>query len=334
MPKNNNSAKRYRRIHEIFSRRRGGDAVVKLQDLADTLGISLRQLNVDIKYLREEGAPLEYVPALRGWRYAEGRDFAMVDDQLLTDDDVLNIRIAIETFNKINNQEKVFGDLPGIFRKIYRASRKWTQPDTHQKYIYFDPLPRYDGGKHLKFFLTAIEESHRVEFQYLAFHAQAPKTVLFDPWFLRHYDRRWYVGGFSHDAQEGFVRTFPLERIVGEPVHNGYFHDKPPQYNAETYWKNIYGITVPPGGQVEAIVLELTPIQGRYFLSTPFFEPFELLEQTPQRVVVRFRLRVNIDLIRKIGSFGADARVLAPEWLVQHMREFFQKALQAALLSE
>ncbi len=91
MPKNNSPVERYRRIHEIFSRSRGGDAVVKLQDLADTLGISLRQLNDDIKYLREEGAPLEYLPALRGWRYAEGRDFAMVDDQLLTDDDVLNI---------------------------------------------------------------------------------------------------------------------------------------------------------------------------------------------------------------------------------------------------
>ncbi len=328
MPKNNNPTARYRRIHEIFTRRRGGDSVVKLQDLAEMLGIGLRQLNDDIKYMREKGAPLEYVPALRGWRYAEGREFAMVDDQLLTDDDVLNIRMAIETFNKINNHEKAFGDLPGIFRKIYRASRKWTQSDTHQKYIYFDPLPRYDGGKHLKFMLKAIEESRRIEFQYMAFHAQEPKTVIFDPWFLRHYDRRWYVGGFSHDELEGFVRTFPLERIVGQPVHKGFFRDKPPLYNAETYWKNIYGITVPPGGQLEEVVLEFSPMQGKYFLSTPFFEPFELLEQTPQKIVVRLRLIINIDLIRKLGSLGADVRVLAPHALVQNMQDFFQSALE------
>lgn len=328
MPKDKKPAERYRRIHEIFTRRRGQDVVIKLEDLAEELGISLRHLNTDIKHMREKGAPLEYVPALRGWRYQEGRDFAMIEDQLLSEEDVLNIRIAIETFNKINNQDKALGDLPGIFRKIYRASRKWTQTDTTQKHIYFDPLPHYEGAKHLKFFLKAIEELYRVEFDYLAFHADAPKTVLFDPWFLRHYDRRWYVGGFSHDPSEQFVRTFPLERIVGQPVRKGYNHKDPPEYNAETYWKNIYGITVPPNGQIEQILLEFKPIQGQYFLSTPFFEPYEIVEQTPEKLIIRLQLIVNIDLIRKLGSYGKEVRVLHPVSLVEEMTRFFREGLE------
>jgi predicted DNA-binding transcriptional regulator YafY len=131
---------------------------------------------------------------------------------------------------------------------------------------------------------------------------------------LRHYDRRWYVGGFSHDPEEQIVRTFPLE------------HDKPADYNAETYWKHIYGITVPPKGRVEQVVLAFTPIQGKYFLSMPFYEPFTVLEDTPERLVVQMELMPNIDLERKLTSFGAAVRVLSPEPLALTVKEMHRKA--------
>lgn len=165
-----------------------------------------------------------------------------------------------------------------------------------------------------------------MEFQYQGYHAAAPKTVVFNPWFLRHYDRRWYVGGFSHDPSEGFVRTFPLERIVDEPVAVGYFHDKPPDFDAESYWRNIYGITVPRGRKVEDVILQFSYLQGRYFVDTPFYEPYEILEQDEENLVVKMRVIPNIDLARKIASFGAEVQVLAPESLAIEMREFHRKA--------
>jgi len=328
MPKINKAFQRYRRIHEIFSRRSGSkSAGVKLNDLADELGISVRQLSEDIKYMQDRGAPLEYVPALRAWRYKEGKDFVVLEDQLLNDADLASLRIAIETFNRINNHDKALSALPEVFHKIYKASRKWTRPDSFQKIIYFDPLPQYDGAKHLTFFLKAIDDSRRVEFCYRAFHTEQAKTVLFDPWFLRNYDHRWYVGGFSHDPDEQFVRVFPLERIEGEPINIGYCHDKPRDYNAETYWKHIYGISVPKNGKIETVVLEFKPVQGKYFLSSPFFEPYQVLETTSERLVVKLDITINTELIRKLASFGSDLKVLEPKRLVETMRQFFQRAL-------
>ncbi len=328
MPKDKNPVERYRRIHEIFQRRRGSRAIIKVKDLADELGISVRQLGDDMKYMRDKGAPFEYIATDRGWRYQDGRDFTFVDDQILTDEDVMNIRIAIETFNKIHNRDQSLGNLPKVFHKIYKAARKWTQPGNLQKSIYFDPLPHYEGSRHVRFFLQSIEESRRVEFQYQGYHAPAPKTVVFDPWFLRHYDRRWYLGGFSHDPAEQFVRTFPLERMVGTPRTVGFFHDKPPDYDAESYWRHIYGITVPPGRGVEEVILQFSFIQGCYFLDTPFFEPFEVLERDEEKLVVRIQVIPNIDLVRKIASLGSDLHVVAPESLVQEMRKFHQRAFE------
>jgi predicted DNA-binding transcriptional regulator YafY len=215
-----------------------------------------------------------------------------------------------------------------VFGKLHRAVRKSVDQKVAAKPIHFDPLPRYDGSRHLAFFLGAIEESRRVEFQYRSFRADdLGKTVVFDPWFLRHYDRRWYVGGFSHHPSERFVRVFPLERVEGEPRHVGYCHDKPRDFDAATYWRHIYGITMPPNGRVESVVLKFSPPQDKYFLHTPFFEPFEVLEQSAQGLTLRFSLMVNIDLIRKLASFGADVRVVEPQHLRDALRDFFQRAL-------
>ena len=326
MPKENKAVLRYQHILDIFRRHRGSRSAIKMKDLAEKVGVSVRQLGEDLKYLKEKGAPLEYIAAERGWHYAEGSDIAFIDDQLLTDEDVLNVRIAIETLSRINSRDLSPSGLPDVFHKIYKAARKWTGHGTLPKSIYFDPLPRYEGGRHLRFFLRAIEQERRVVFQYQAYHATSPKAVTFDPWFLRHYDRRWYVGGFSHDPMEGFVRTFPLERIVDKPVATGFFHDKPAEYDAESYWRHIYGITVPPGRQVEEVVLQFSYIQGRYFLDTPFYEPYEVLERNDEKIVVCLQLIPNIDLVRKIASFGAELRVLAPQSLVSEINAFHRKA--------
>ncbi|MBN8679687.1 MAG: transcriptional regulator [Chitinophagales bacterium] len=330
MPRIDKANQRYQRIHEIFTRRMGKHSNgIKLADLADELGVSIRQLSTDIKYLKEQGAPLEYVATLKAWRYKEGQDFVVLEDQLLNDRDLSSLQIALATFSKFNMHDERLSALPEVFRKIYKASRSWMHSGNLQKNIYFDPLPKYDGAKHLTFFLKAIEESRRVEFNYLAFHAEEPKTVVFDPWFLRNYDQRWYVGGFSHDPEEQFVRVFPLERIEGVPSYSGFCHEKPRDYNAETYWKNIYGITVPRDGKVETITLKFTPIQGKYFLSSPFFEPYNIVENSPERLVIQLNLIVNMELIRKVASFGEDVEVLEPESLRNNLKEFFKKALSS-----
>ncbi|MBV6440407.1 MAG: hypothetical protein EPGJADBJ_02076 [Saprospiraceae bacterium] len=329
MPKHKHPLARLQRINDIFQTRSSAQSVVKAEALAEELGISLRQLRTDMEVLRDKGAPLEYDPVLKGWRYTPGQYFTILDNLPLTGEDLACLRIAVETLAKVNHL-KNFEQLPAVFGKIHRAAKKWMggSGKVVGKSVYFDPLPRYDGGKHLPFFLEAIESFRRVEFQYQPFHADAPKTVVFDPWFLRHYDRRWYVGGFSHDPAEQFVRVFPLERIEGQPEIIGYFHDKPPDYDAGSYWRYIYGITVPPKGRVEGVMLEFTPLQGKYFLSSPFFEPFNVVESSPERLVIGLNLIINIDLERKLASFGADVRVLAPESLAATMRRFFEKALK------
>jgi len=318
------SQKRYERINDIMNRYTSGN-VIKLEQLAEEVGISVRMLNYHIEHMRQElNAPFEYDPKLKGWRYSEPYD--IVDGMPFRKQEVVMLRIFMEMMEK-SGQFKDFTPLPTVVQRINRASKRWATDTVPEKAIYFDPIPQYTGAKHLDFFLSAIEQHKSVEFYYQAFHATTAKLVPFHPWFLRHYDRRWYVGGWSNDPAELFVRTFPLERIQGTPTATGFFHDKPAQYNAQTYWQNIYGITVPPNGKVEDIVLRFTAIQGAYFLSTPFYEPFTVLEKTEEHLIIQLQLIPNIDLQRKLASLANDVTVLAPESLRREMATFFQRAL-------
>jgi predicted DNA-binding transcriptional regulator YafY len=327
MPINKHPLVRIQRLNELFLTLTSEKSVLKAEPLAEQLGISLRQLRTDMDVLRAKGAPLEYDPVLKGWRYTPGQYFTILDNIALTGEDLAVLRIAVETLAKVNNL-KGFEQLPQVFGKIHRAARKWLGKAGVGKAVYFDPLPHYDGGRHLPFFLESIDHHRRVSFQYRSFRPDDPgKELIFDPWFLRHYDRRWYVGGFSHDPAEQFIRVFPLERIEGTPQSIGYYHDKPADFDAESYWKHIYGITVPPDAPLEKIVLKFSPLQGQYFLSSPFVEPFQQLPSDSGEVLIELNLKINIDLIRKLASFGKEVCVMSPAQLITEMKQFHEAAL-------
>lgn len=328
MPVSKKPFERYERIHEILQRRSSHTAVVKFKALAAELEISERMLSNDIKYMREElNVPLEYDNTLKGWRYSEPFEFLDLGGKYpVSKRELLQLRIAIEMLAK-GGQLRHFTELPGTLHNLYKAARRWTTDKAPEKSVYFDPVPQYDGAHHLPALLDAIDMCRTVRFDYQGFHAGAPVEVVFDPYFLRHYDRRWYVGGRSHAPDEqAFVRVFPLERILTAPQAGKFFHDKPANYNAETYWKNIYGITVPPNGKVETVILSFTALQGRYFRSSPFYEPYQVEEDTPQNLVVSLQLIPNFDLVQKLCAYGPQVRVLAPVSLAEEVSAWLRQA--------
>jgi len=324
MPKDKSPTERLLEMNRMFNDRLGSQSVLKSKELTERFGISLRQLRTDTEALKSKGAPLEYDPKLRGWRYTER--FLFTDSLSLSLDDVMQLRIAAETLAPLAHLD-IYNGLTEVVKKIQHSVRRWMRENSPARAIFFDAPPSYEGTKHLMFFLKAIEESRRVTFDYHPFHAKSPKSVLLDPYFLRQYAHRWYVGGYSHNPSEGFIRTFPLERIVGKPKHDGFFHNKPENYDPESYWRDIYGISRPPNAQAVGVVLALEPVQGKYFLSKPFFEPFTVLEDSDEHLKVQFKIVVNQELVAEIARLGDRARVLSPPELATQIKGFFEKAL-------
>ena len=323
MPVSSKAFERYQRINDIFNTRKGGLAVVTTKYLTEILGISVRQLRTDMSKMKEIGAPLEYIARERGWRYTEPFDFS--DSIPLSADDILQLRLAVATLAQINHMPE-FKMLPKVFEKIRYSVRRWLTREASAKAIYFDPLPNYENAKYLSFFLRAIEETRQVSFYYQSFQASEARSCIFDPYFLRQHNQRWYVGGFSHDPQEEFIRTYPLDRIVRQPEFRNHYFNKPDQFTPPDYWKYIVGINRPPNAQIERVVLEFNYIYGRYYLSKPFFETFIILENSSERLVIELEIIIEIELIQKLASYGVGLKVLHPPALIQQMKSFFNEA--------
>lgn len=224
MPIDKKPFERLLRMNEIFNTRKGGRSVVTSKELMSYLGISMRQLRIDIKALKNKGAPLEYDPVLRGYRYSE--PFGISDNIPLSPQDILHLRIAVETLSKVNNLEG-FQQLPEIFEKIRSSVDKWVDRQASEKAIYFDPLPRYEGSRHLAFLLRAVEHCYRIKFDYFPFHALESKSIIFDPYFLRHYDRRWYVGDFPTIRMSNLFGLFRWKGLVATPIKSAIFTINP-----------------------------------------------------------------------------------------------------------
>lgn len=328
MSRNGQAFERYQEINRLFNLRKGEKAVITTKEILEKLNISPRQWSTDVQNLKEMGAPLEYDGRKRGWRYTE--PFNFTDPIPLTIEDIYNLRLAVSTLAQLN-QIADFKDLPQTVDKIRKSVGRWVDRETQHKAIYFDPLPQYEGSRHLPFFMEAVEKELQVQFDYFSYQATAPKTYIFDPYFLRQHHQRWYVGGWSYDSNENFIRTFPLERIEGEPVLTGehlHFGHKPKNFDPPTYWQHVIGINRPANGAVETVVLEFTSTQGKYFKSQPFYPHYKILEETENKLIIQLDIMVEIELRRKIASYGDEVLVLSPAWLRKDMQQFFQRAAQ------
>ncbi|PHN00798.1 helix-turn-helix transcriptional regulator [Flavilitoribacter nigricans] len=324
MGRNSNASSRYQRINEIFNLRKGRNALVTTRELVNILGVSTRQLRTDMDQMKLMGAPLEYDAKDRGWRYTHPFDIS--EPIPLSVEDIMQLRLAVATLAQFN-QVPGFENLSGIFEKIRKSVRRWLDREATTKAIYFDPLPNYEGARNLPFFLRAIEETREVQFEYRPFLASQSRSCRIDPYFLRQHHQGWYLGGFSHDPNELFIRTYPLERVVGEPVFTGTFFNRPENFRPAEYWKYIVGINRPPDKGIEKVVLEFNYLHGRYFLSKPFYEPFIILEESAEKLTVEMELIIDIELTRKILALGSDVKVIAPESLRASIKKFLEDAL-------
>jgi predicted DNA-binding transcriptional regulator YafY len=322
-------SKRYKELNEILNEHLQPRAI-KSAVLCHKLGITDRQLRTDLKFFREIlKAPLGENKQ-NGHYYTES--FAFIERLGMTRDELQQLRIVLEMMTQQQDLASRFGLLSQVLGKIEAQTKKIR---THQKeekrgkIIFFEPQNDSLGVKLLPFFLDAIEKNWKTAFEYQPF-GKSVQLVSFSPYFLKYWEKRWYVGGQSHDSTEQtFIRVYPIDRIFGQPTQDGFEHKKPENFNPETYWANIYGINDPlKDKSVQKIVVRFEGVQKDYFLEAPFFQPFIQKEASQNSVTVEFQLKINIELKRKIASYGGDIKVLEPPHLVEEMRVFFKNALE------
>ncbi|GAA4453043.1 hypothetical protein GCM10023189_17450 [Nibrella saemangeumensis] len=337
MPITRSAFQRYRLIDEIISRYPRRYSKQRLFELLqDQCGIrSVSSLEKDIQRLREDhDAPIAYDKRSNGYYYTDPQ-FRLLKLMLTPDDmdaleqarEVLAATQGTSLANELDNALQRVRQSLDIIREVKSDDQAQGLP---RKVVYVEERVLGGNRHYVPVLIRAISQNRQVQFRYSkheksAAEPERPKLRTLHPILLREWADSWYVIGY--DAAGGREKTFALDRmsdleITDDPC------DVPPSVltSVSELFEHIYGVT-DSSGPVEEIVLQFTPLFGRYVKAKPIHQSQEVLCDTDTECVVRLRLAPNRDLLMHLRSYGEHLKVLQPASLVQA----FTDSLRATL---
>jgi len=289
--------------------------------------ISKRTFEDDWKYLKnalEDNGLL-----LKSWkkgkqvyyRYSDA-DFS-VNDTSISKKEVGKLVDAIKLLQQIKGID-LSEELTDILQKL-DAQIKYHR-NKEASAISFQQTQAADGYQYVDDLYEAIIEQNVLEITYQPFNQEA-ETKTIHPYHLRQYNNRWFL--FGYDEVRNALSTLALDRFAKKPkAVNKPYHTSEELFDANTYFKNIIGVTRFEDSQVEEIKLIFTSKRAPYIITKPIHETQQHSLLQDGSLQVTLQLSINNELKQLVLSFGADVKVIAPESLKAFIKEQSEMVLQ------
>ena len=150
-----------------------------------------------------------------------------------------------------------------------------------------------------------------VRIEYKSFTSRKKSVSIIHPYHLKEYRNRWYLIGYN--ASYSGIRTYCLDRILSVSAdRNTRFIDK--GFDARKYYENVIGVSVINKKPVE-IQIEFSEMQAQYVITQPLHHSQERVPEIKDRIVFKYFLVPNFELIAAILHWGHEVKVLKPEQL-------------------
>ena len=190
-----------------------------------------------------------------------------------------------------------------------------------QNRILLESIP--SGDLKLKEIIRAMRESRKLMLTYRRYGAAAANSFAVAPYCVKLFKRRWYVlCKMSH----GSLAPFSLDRILEVSMLKEKFTIDP-DFDAEEYFGECYGIVVGDGTKPERIVLRAYGYEPYYMRDLPLHHSQIELQSTEEYTDFELTLRPTSDFKAHLMSRGEWIEVISPEWLAEDMETWLQAAL-------
>ena len=191
--------------------------------------------------------------------------------------------------------------------------------------IQFSRPPEAPAYRWLDFLFHAVEKERCVLLDYEPF-VEPPFRAVISPYLLKEYNNRWFLIG-SHHGQNRLY-TFALDRIQQAEYSQLQPFRQMPEFDPETYFKDVIGVTILEGRQVEHIRFRATPLRARYLLTKPVHASLQVVAEGEGFVDFSLRLISNYELESWLLSFAEEVQVMEPQWLAERLRKRLELAVK------
>ena len=295
-------------------------------DLAARLGVSVRTLRRDIDRLRELGYPVEASRGVDGgYQLAAG---AALPPLVLDDEEAVALAVGLQAAaqggvagiaeSSVRALTKVVQVMPPRLRRRVDALRAMTVPVN-----WGGTAPSADPAV-LTSLAQACRDTERLEFGYTAASGERTDRHV-EPLRLVSLGRRWYV--VAYDLGRHDWRSFRADRISAPRTTGARFLPRTlPAEDAAAFVRA--SMDQVPTGWVVDVLLDASTAHVRNVVGR-----WGNIEDAGDG---RCRLQMRVDSLdwpaMIIGSIGADAEIVSPPELLEHVRgwaQTFRRATQA-----
>lgn len=269
---------------------------------SDTLGeytgeatsISRRQIFNDINFMRSEAgfrAPIE--------SFKEGRKtYYRYTDR--------NYSLAIQQINPIE------ADLLRTTLEMLKMSlklKKSFQLEDLDHTIYFDENEYLKNIHLLGDLIKHIQNKTVLNIHYQPFSQTHHESFIFHPYFLKQYNKRWFVFGQRPEFESW--TSLALDRIITFQPKDSEAH-LPMAQDPDTYFEDVIGVSKPPNTSSLHVKIRIDQYLWPYIESKPIHPSQKVVERKSDSVIIQLDIIPNYEFYAQILGFGAAVEIIAP----------------------
>lgn len=311
------------RLHKIDDMIRAG-GFPTAQEMADALEVSLRTINRDLDFLRDQyRAPLEYDAKNRGWHYTQ-KDF-FIKYVPLKEGEFFSLALFDKLLMQYRNTP-IEGQLRSVFRKIMRSLPDSITVDSRflSDDITFisDTLAQIDT-RTFDAVMDALKSRRVLRFEYQPLQKTTFMERALDAYHVVCQRGNWYVIGRCHLKDD--VRIFSFSRMRNVEVLDERF-ERPADFDVDKHIDSAMGVWASTKIPYKVRLL-FDPSIGTFAAERTWREGQKTVQNPDGSVHVEFETTQLLEVKRWVLGQGRTVKVLSPPELIREIKSELKDTL-------
>lgn len=184
--------------------------------------------------------------------------------------------------------------------------------------VSFDTNPYLRGLEYLQPLFNAIAYQQVLSINYKDFRHPSAYQITFHPYFLKQYNKRWFVLGYHSERDRSNI-NLALDRIQDiQVVRSPYRKDTT---DWQEHFEDVIGVSRPANQEVMLIEIWVAPETAPYIETKPLHGSQKIKSNSEKGMVLTLELIPNFEFYSIILSFGALIKIISPQLVVEHIKQ-------------
>ena len=193
--------------------------------------------------------------------------------------------------------------------------------------IFFDKNDKLKGLEFIEPLHSAILAKRPLKINYQSFRARFPTALIFHPYALKEFNNRWFV--YGNKPKDTYVVNLALDRIVSLEEAPGVEFIENSEFNPETWFDDLVGVTKFPTDKCEKVRFWASPLEAPYIKTKPIHNSQKVIELNRDgSAIFEIDVIVNRELVRLIFGYAEGLKVLSPRKLQNMIKKHFRMGLE------